>query len=114
METELKATNLPPSSALSGATEFAIPEGWAILSDIDDTIKVTQTPSPIGILESTFLVESPEPVKGMPELYAKLKTQLQDPPFFYLSASPYNLYPFLRAFQRTHFPHGTTVSLLGS
>jgi hypothetical protein len=53
---------------------FAKPEGWAILSDIDDTIKKTLTSSPIGILETTF-AEEPEPIKGMPEFYRSSTTR---------------------------------------
>lgn len=67
------------------------------------------TPSPLGILHSTFIVEDPEPVPGMPELYAHLAATLQAPPFFYLSASPYNLYPFLRRFREKHYPPGTII-----
>jgi len=46
----------------------------------------------------------------MPELYSRLR-QLLDPsaPFFYLSASPYNLYPFLREFRDTYYPHGQLI-----
>lgn len=46
----------------------------------------------------------------MPELYARIR-QLLTPsaPFFYLSASPYNLYPFLRNFRDAHFPHGQLI-----
>lgn len=83
--------------------------GWGIISDIDDTIKITMTPSPLGILHSTFIVEEPNPVPGMPELYAHLAGTLQEPPFFYLSASPYNLYPFLRQFREKHYPPGTII-----
>ena len=80
-----------------------------MLSDIDDTIKVTQTPSPIGILRQTFVVETPEPIAGMPELYSHLVSTLRTPPFFYLSASPYNLYPFLKRFREDHYPQGTII-----
>nr|POE93292.1 phosphatidate phosphatase app1 [Quercus suber] len=45
----------------------------------------------------------------MPELYAHMDTTLQKPAFFYLSASPYNLYPFLRHFRDAHFPQGTMI-----
>lgn len=79
-------------------TTFAEPAGWAVISDIDDTIKITQTPSPAGILRSTF-VDAPQPVAGMPQLYAHIRAALSNPPFWYLSASPYNLYPFLRDFR---------------
>jgi phosphatidate phosphatase APP1 len=52
----------------------------------------------------------PTPVAGMPELYADIQ-RLVTPaaPFFYLSASPYNLYPFLRAFRERHYPNGQLV-----
>jgi hypothetical protein len=87
---------------------FAKPKGWAVLSDVDDTIKKTLTSSPIGILRTTF-AEEPEPVKGMPELYKHIVQKLDNPPFFYLSASPYNLYPFLRGFREQYYPHGTMI-----
>jgi phosphatidate phosphatase APP1 len=87
---------------------FAKPTGWAVLSDVDDTIKKTLTSSPIGILQTTF-AEEPEPIKGMPELYKHLVQKLDNPPFWYLSASPYNLYPFLREFRETYYPAGTMI-----
>lgn len=90
-------------------TVYAEPEGWAIISDVDDTIKITQTSSPTGILRSTFVSE-PTPVKGMPELYAYIQTVVTtSAPWFYLSASPYNLYPFLRKFRDDHFPYGQLI-----
>lgn len=83
-------------------------------ADIDDTIKLTQTSDPIGILRTTF-VEPATPIAGMPDLYRTLHALLQSShpdsaehvPFFYLSASPYNLYPFLRSFRDDEgFPPG--------
>ena len=101
--------NLPPPFSISGSTVVADETGWGVISDIDDTIKVTQTPSPVGILHSTFLVEEPEPIQGTPELYRHIATAMDHPPFFYLSASPYNLYPFLKRFRDEHFPPGTMI-----
>lgn len=91
-------------------TFFSPPSsGWAVISDIDDTIKVTLTGEPIGILRSTF-VDEPRPVAGMPELYRFLQKEiLSTSPFFYLSASPYNLYPFLRDFRDAYYPHGQLI-----
>ncbi|EKG12683.1 protein of unknown function DUF2183 [Macrophomina phaseolina MS6] len=86
-------------------TTFAEPQGWAVISDVDDTIKITQTPSPSGILRSTF-VDEPTPVPGMPELYSHIHKAFGNPPFWYLSASPYNLYPFLREFRSQYYPEG--------
>lgn len=90
-------------------TVYAEPEGWAVISDVDDTIKVTMTSDPAGILRSTF-VSTPTPVAGMPELYAYLATLVtQTAPWFYLSASPYNLYPFLSEFRDQYYPHGQLI-----
>lgn len=105
------AVNLPPPFGIPGTTVVADETGWGIISDIDDTIKVTMTPSTLGILHSTFVVENPEPIAGMPELYAHMAETLQVPPFFYLSASPYNLYPFLKRFRDDHYPQGTISTL---
>lgn len=90
-------------------TFYAGEEGWAIISDIDDTIKVTNTSDPLGILRETF-IEDPRAVAGMPELYDDLKSLLpRDTPWFYLSASPYNLYPLLQEFLEQNYPRGTMI-----
>lgn len=47
----------------------------------------------------------------MPELYGSLQETLQDPSFFYVSGSPYQLYPFLRGFVQDNYPTGP-VSVL--
>ena len=101
--------NLPPPFGLPSTTFFAGETGYLVLSDVDDTIKVTQTPNPIGILTNTFVVDKPEPIAGMPELYAQINKLLDNPAFFYLSASPYNLYPFLREFRNAYYPQGTII-----
>ncbi|KAF2104063.1 hypothetical protein NA57DRAFT_62792 [Rhizodiscina lignyota] len=95
-------------SATPCRTTFAEPSGWAVISDIDDTIKLTMTSSPVGILKTTF-AEPFTPITGMPELYKHLNEKLSNPPFWYLSASPYNLYPFLREFREQYYPAGTLI-----
>jgi len=46
----------------------------------------------------------------MPELYAYIQTVItQTSPFFYLSASPYNLYYFLSEFRQRFYPQGTMI-----
>lgn len=103
------AIALPAPSVLPSTTVFAEENGWGVISDIDDTIKVTQTTDPIGILRNTFTVETPEPVAGTPQLYKQIHSLLGAPAWFYLSASPYNLYPFLKDFRDAHFPQGTMI-----
>ncbi|KAJ7722126.1 hypothetical protein DFH07DRAFT_898046 [Mycena maculata] len=90
-------------------THFVEDSGWGVISDIDDTIKVTMTSDPLGILTSTFLSE-PIPVPGIPDLYKYIQSLITPAsPFFYLSASPYNLYPFLRGFRDQHYPQGQII-----
>lgn len=105
----IQVSTIPAEIQPHGAmnTYFADPEGWLVVSDIDDTVKRTMTPSPIGILQTTF-VDDPTPIPGMPELYAHIRDALK-PTWFYLSASPYNLYPFLRSFLHTYYPHGPII-----
>ncbi|KAK8233459.1 actin filament organization protein-like protein App1-like protein [Phyllosticta capitalensis] len=86
-------------------TTYAEAKGWAVISDIDDTIKITGTGDIPAVLRSTF-VDDPTPVDGMPALYAHLHRALNKAPFWYLSASPYNLYPFLHEFRNAHYPPG--------
>ncbi|KIW89383.1 uncharacterized protein Z519_10237 [Cladophialophora bantiana CBS 173.52] len=93
---------------LKSNTRFVGPEGWAVISDIDDTVKVTMTPSPTGILQSTF-ADIPKTTPGMPQFYKVLNESLKSPAWFYLSASPYNLYPFLQDFLNTNYPQGTLI-----
>ncbi|OAL04807.1 actin filament organization protein-like protein App1-like protein [Phaeosphaeriaceae sp. SRC1lsM3a] len=105
---QIVTTKAINADATSFNITFANPKGWAVISDVDDTIKKTLTSSPVGILKTTF-AEEPEPIKGMPELYKHLVQKLDNPPFWYLSASPYNLYPFLRQFRETYYPSGTMI-----
>ncbi|KAJ6136181.1 hypothetical protein N7512_001341 [Penicillium capsulatum] len=93
--------------AATAGTGFAAPDGWLVISDIDDTIKRTMTREPTGILRSTF-TEDPVPIPGMPEFYRHVHAEL-NPTWFYLSASPYNLYPFLHEFLHAHYRAGTLV-----
>lgn len=104
--TTTSVNDLFPS--LSAHTRFAGPDGWAIISDIDDTIKVTHTTDPIGTLRTTF-ADIPKATEGLPEFYHVLDTQFENPAWFYISASPYNLYPFIRKFIHDHYKPGTII-----
>ena len=103
---------------------FAGQEGWGILSDIDstvhyhqspvlkltrlDTIKITGTTDPRRVLSSTF-ADIPKVTEAMPDFYNVLDQQFDHPAWFYLSASPYNLYPFLHEFIANHYRPGTII-----
>jgi phosphatidate phosphatase APP1 len=82
--------------------------GWAIVSDIDDTIKITGTLSIEQVLRNTF-AEDPKPTPKFEGFYAHLNRVFNEPAWFYLSASPYNLYPFLHAFIKKHYPLGHLI-----
>jgi phosphatidate phosphatase APP1 len=78
-----------------------------LTQDIDDTIKITMTADGMGIIKSTF-VDDPKPLPGMPDFYKLIDSALS-PAWFYLSASPYNLYPFLHDFRDRYYPSGTII-----
>ncbi|KAG9103995.1 hypothetical protein FRC06_006259 [Ceratobasidium sp. 370] len=96
-------------------TFFTSPSGWTVVSDVDDTVKVSQVNNRIALLRNTFVAE-PSAVPGMPALYQFLDTKLNNPAWFYLSASPWQLYPFLHEFlttstsnSQTLFPRGQLI-----
>ncbi|HYU14934.1 MAG TPA: App1 family protein [Candidatus Acidoferrum sp.] len=82
------------------------PTGISVVSDVDDTIKVTEVlAGKRRVLKRTF-AEPFEPVAGMPELYRRWRAG--GAVFHYVSASPWHLYPELNEFLRSGgFPEGT-------
>lgn len=82
-------------------------EGISIISDIDDTIKVSEVHDKMALLENTF--SRPFiPVPNMAEFYQQLATKESSVTFHYVSASPWQLYPFLKEFLDTYkFPQGS-------
>ena len=82
---------------------------WGLISDIDDTIKISDVLNRRKLLHNTFVVDHGTPVPGMPELYRTLVDRLSNPTFMYLSASPWQLYPFLLDFVRTNYPWGQII-----
>ncbi|HJT34510.1 MAG TPA: phosphatase domain-containing protein [Pirellulales bacterium] len=90
---------------LAGAFELVPPEGVSIISDIDDTIKVTGVGNHRVVLQNTFL-RTFEPVPGMPELYRRWAAA--GAVFHYVTASPWQLYPPLDEFRAAAgFPAGS-------
>ncbi|KDR77320.1 hypothetical protein GALMADRAFT_66735 [Galerina marginata CBS 339.88] len=87
----------------ASASIFSSPDsGFGVISDIDDTVKVSYVLDKVALLKATLL-EDPKAVTGMPELYASLAKSLNDPQFVYVSGSPFQLYPFLKNFIDTAF-----------
>ncbi|BDR53437.1 ABC transporter ATP-binding protein [Bombiscardovia nodaiensis] len=80
-----------------------------VISDIDDTILVTQAPS---LLKAGYNLLLANPTKrasvpGMSVLYSRIRSIDRNMPFFYLSASPWNVEATIRRFINDHgFPAG--------
>lgn len=84
---------------------FLAPEGISVISDIDDTIRISHVGDRAALLRGTF-VEPFRSVEGMADLYrAWSRSGAQ---FHYLSATPWQLYVPIATFADTHgFPKGT-------
>ncbi|CEN60457.1 hypothetical protein ASPCAL02895 [Aspergillus calidoustus] len=83
-------------------------KGWGVISDIDDTIKITG--GGLDAIKAT-LIEEATPVAGMPALYSTI-TDLIDPAWIYLTGSPWQLYSMLHDFIHTEFSASTGPILM--
>lgn len=79
----------------TGVVQFVEPLGMSVVSDIDDTVKVSNVTSKRELLANTFLRDF-RPVPGMSEALQRLAES--GGAFHYVSASPWQLTPFLRSF----------------
>lgn len=94
------------SRVFSGEVFLLESEGLSVISDIDDTIKITEVRDRNATLRNTFLREF-RPVPGMAELYQRLARE-RGTQFHYISASPWQLYePLAKLVDEHGFPHGT-------
>lgn len=79
--------------------------GLSVISDIDDTMKITEVTDRAKLIDNTFLREF-RPVPGVAELYRAWARK--DAVFHFVSSSPWQLYPELTAFARASgFPSAT-------
>lgn len=91
----------------SGQVHLVPRTGISIVSDIDDTVKLTDYLNKKEFYKNTFIREF-QPVPGMMEHYNKCKTEYENCCFHYVSASPYQLFEELnKFFQRMGFPAAT-------
>ncbi|MBI3562805.1 MAG: App1 family protein [Gammaproteobacteria bacterium] len=100
---------LPAADQDRATTDIQLlrPSGVSVISDIDDTIKISQVLNKKQLLHNTFVREY-EAVPAMSTVYHYW--QLQGADFQYVSASPWQLYPELNAFlERSGFPRGSMV-----
>jgi len=92
-----------PTAMQDGTAEVTLPGAdarFGIISDIDDTVLVTEATSLLKMMRLTLLESSASRVafSGVAELYDELHTGLN--PLFYVSSSPWNLHEFLDDFMR--------------
>ncbi len=88
-------------------TMFRLEEhGVSVVSDIDDTIKISEVRDRRALLRNTFLREF-QAAPGMPEFYQTL-ARSNHATFHYISASPWQLYePLATLVASNGFPAGT-------
>ena len=85
---------------------YAPSKGWSIISDIDDTIKVSSVGNKKKLLINTFL-EDFVAVENMAAFYSHMN-RAGDIAYHYVSSSPVELYPLLKEFLiSTGYPLGS-------
>ncbi len=88
-----------------GKVRLIAPQGVSVISDIDDTIKISNVKDKQALLQNTFLKPF-KAVPGMANIY-QLWAQ-KGAAFHYLSASPWHLYPAMKEFiTSSGFPEGS-------
>jgi phosphatidate phosphatase APP1 len=88
-----------------GQVQFVPPRGVSVISDIDDTIKISEVNDKQALLENTFLKPF-QAVPHMPAVYQRWAAR--GAAFHYVSAAPWQLYQPLHAFFVTAgFPLGS-------
>ncbi len=101
---------LPPADPriFCGQVDLVEPTGFTIVSDIDDTIKLTEVTNRSAMLRNTFL-ESFKPVPRMAEVFRGWAADA-GARVCYLSASPWQLFTPLSEFIQTNqFPAGALL-----
>nr|MCU0874068.1 App1 family protein [Pirellulaceae bacterium] len=89
----------------AGRVQWITPEGRSIISDIDDTIKISNVQDRQALVANTFLREF-RAVPGMAPLYRKWADA--GAAFHYVSGSPWQLHELLADFCRSEgFPAGS-------
>src|SRR5437867_4059703 len=89
----------------SGEIYVVSDRGLSVISDIDDTIKISEVRDHHALLLNTFCRPF-EAVPGMSDFYRKLAAE--NAQFHYVTASPWQLYDPISAFlQENGFPQGT-------
>jgi len=95
---------------LHGYARLLHSEGISIISDVDDTIKISNVMNKKELMANSFMREFIA-VEGMAEVYQAWEKRFidEDVAFHYVSASPYQLFKVLHDFlqETCKFPEGT-------
>ena len=88
-----------------GNFELIEPEGLSVVSDVDDTIKITEIPAGSRIVVRNTFFKDYTAAPGMAEKY----NNYEDATFHYVSGSPWQLFNPLHSFliEEAGFPKGT-------
>ena len=98
-------TDKEDTRAFAGQIQLIDKTGLSVISDIDDTIKISNVIDKKELLINTFM-RAFKVAPGMPALYQQWR-QDRAAVFHYVSASPWQLYPDLSQFmQSSGFPQG--------
>jgi len=90
--------------SFAGAVQLVGPEGVTVVSDLDDTMKLSDVLDKKVLLQRTLCREH-EAVPGMATAYGRWEKQGAS--FHYVSASPYQVFPHVEAFRKSAgFPQG--------
>jgi hypothetical protein len=94
-----------------GVVHFIPPTGISIVSDIDDTVKVTNVGNKTEFYKNTFLRPF-RPVPGIVQHFTDCESHYENCCFHYVSASPYQLFEELHDFLKTEgFPPPSSMHL---
>jgi len=85
--------------SFEGSIQLIGPEGLSVISDIDDTIRVSRVKDKKAALTNAFLREF-EPVEGMADLYGRWAAKGAS--FHYVSSCPWQFYELLIEFMNKH------------
>ncbi|KAJ1968201.1 hypothetical protein IWQ62_001385 [Dispira parvispora] len=95
-----------PVAPAYGIVDLVGPRGISVISDIDDTIKISDVVQGTLALMEKALFRHSQPVPGMAQVYQKWWEQGAH--FHYVSNTPWQLFPTLQKFFAEHqFPPGS-------
>ncbi len=90
--------------SFQGQIQLIPSTGVSVISDIDDTIKISEVLDKKALMRHTF-AEPFHVTEGMPEYYQQLKDK--GAYFHYVSSSPWQLYSSLNKFIHENYPKGS-------